>query len=69
MDDTRNVACRNALLETVMICRLCPFGAARQRTKYSEKNVYQEVRTAATLQEDTERRKDNSEDDLDDVAT
>jgi hypothetical protein len=40
----------------------------RQRTKTGKKNVYQQVSTTTTLQEDTEWREDNGEDDLDDVA-
>lgn len=44
------------------------FGAMREHTKKSKKNVYQQVSATTTLQEDTERRKENGEDDLDNVA-
>jgi hypothetical protein len=65
VNDARNVTCWGCVRKRA--CQGC-FGATRQLTKYCEKDVYQKVGATATLQKDTERREDNGEDDLDDVA-
>jgi len=64
VDDARNVTCWRYVRKRVSTS----FGATRKHTKYGEKNVYQKVSTTTTFQEDTERREDNGEDDLDDIA-
>ena len=42
--------------------------AARKLTENGQQDVDEEVGIASTLEEDTKRRDDNGEDDLDDVA-
>jgi hypothetical protein len=65
VNDARNVTCWGCVRNRA---RQGCFGATRQLTKYCEENVYQKISATTTLQEDTERREDNGEDDLDDVA-